>query len=258
MNTIDTTQTTTPNTSILVWDLPTRLFHWSLAICFAGAWLTSDSERQQLLHFLFGYSLFGLILFRLAWGLIGSRHARFSQFVRGPGAVMRYLRSLLGGHPEHSVGHNPAGAIAVLVLLALGLATAATGWMMASGRAGESLEEVHEVLATAMLAVVAVHILAVIVSSVLHKENLARAMVTGRKRGPAQEAIRRGFVPVAALMALALAAFWTYGIGQQRVPLGLGGGAGLEADEHARGAGAGADAEHREYEEDEEGEEDDD
>lgn len=220
--------------SIRVWDLPTRVFHWSLVICFAGAWLTSESERQALLHLLFGYSLFGLILFRLVWGVVGSRYARFSQFVRGPQAIARYLRSLWRRQPEHSVGHNPAGAVGVLLLLGLGLATAFTGWLMVSG-AGESLEDLHEGLATAMLVLVFVHIAAVVVSSWLHRENLTRAMITGRKRGEAQEGIAKNAVVTGALLLAALAAFWGYGLSQNQVPLGLAGTGGMDEESHAAG-----------------------
>lgn len=206
---------------ILVWDLPTRLFHWSLALCFAGAWLTSESERQQWLHFLFGYSLFGLIAFRLVWGLVGTRYARFAQFVRGPGAVLRYLRALWQGRPEGEVGHNPAGAVAIVLLLGLGLATAVSGWLMASGRAGESLEELHEALATAMLVLVGVHVLGVIVSSVLHRKNLVRAMVTGYQKGLPAQGIRSGAVAVGLVLAATLGGFWVYGLATQRLPFGL-------------------------------------
>ncbi len=209
---------------ILVWDLPTRIFHWSLALCFAGAWLTSESERQQLLHFLFGYSLFGLIAFRLVWGLVGTRYARFAQFVRGPGAVLHYLRALWQRRAEDGVGHNPAGAVAIVLLLALGLGTALTGWLMASGRAGDALEEVHEALATAMLVLVGVHVLGVIVSSVLHRKNLVRAMVTGYQPGLPAQGIRSGAVAVGLVLAAALGGFWAYGLATQRLPFGLGAG----------------------------------
>lgn len=209
---------------ILVWDLPTRIFHWSLALCFAGAWLTSESERQQLLHFLFGYSLFGLIAFRLVWGLVGTRYARFAQFVRGPGAVLHYLRALWQRRAEGGVGHNPAGAVAIVLLLALGLGTALTGWLMASGRAGDALEEVHEALATAMLVLVGVHVLGVIVSSVLHRKNLVRAMVTGYQPGLPAQGIRSGAVAVGLVLAAALGGFWAYGLATQRLPFGLGAG----------------------------------
>lgn len=222
---MNTTATTSAGASrILVWDLPTRLFHWSLAICFAGAWLTSDSERQQLLHLLFGYSLFGLIIFRVVWGFIGSRYARFGSFFKGPGATLRYLGSMIKRQPEHHVGHNPVGAVAVWLLLGLGLAVAITGWQMVAGSAGESLEEVHDALAIAMLVVVGVHIVGVIVSSVLHRENLPRAMVTGYKPGlHAEDGISRKSGIVALLMIVALVAFWTYGLSTQRLPFGLSG-----------------------------------
>lgn len=224
---------------ILVWDFPTRLFHWSLAACFVGAWLTSDSERQQFLHLLFGYSLFGLIAFRIVWGFVGSRHARFSGFVRGPGAVLRYLRSLARREAQHEAGHNPAGAAAIVLLLALGLGTAISGWLMASGRAGESLEEIHEALATAMLVVVIVHVLGVIVSSVLHRQNLVRAMITGYQQGLPAQGIRSGSIGVAMVLGAALCGFWAYGLGTHRLPFGLGaavdGGAAGEASHHGGG-----------------------
>ena len=101
----------TPATSrILVWDLPVRLFHWMLAISFAGAWITADSERWRDIHILLGYTAGVLVVLRLAWGLVGTRHARFASFVRGPRRVIAYLRSLVSGRPEHATGHNPAAA----------------------------------------------------------------------------------------------------------------------------------------------------
>lgn len=212
---------TTRERGVLVWDLPTRVFHWSLAVCFAGAWLTSDSERQHLLHLLFGYSLFGLVAFRLIWGLVGSRYARFSEFLRGPGATWRYVVSVAQGRPAHHVGHNPAGAVAIWLLLGLGLATAGVGIAMVTG-GGESLEEVHEALATSMLVVVGLHLLGVIAGSVLHRENLPRAMVTGRKAGlRPEDGIVRSSLLVGGLLVLGLAAFWALGLSQQRLPFGL-------------------------------------
>lgn len=172
------------NNRIFVWDFPTRIFHWSLAISFAIAFLTHDSERLRDVHVVSGYVMLGLIGFRLVWGLVGSRHARFADFVRGPAAVMRYLRSLLSDRPEHHVGHNPAGAIAVVLLLALGVATGASGWAIYNDLGGEWLEELHEGLANAMLALVGLHLVGVAVSSWLHRENLVKAMITGYKKTP--------------------------------------------------------------------------
>ena len=194
---------------ILVWDLPTRLFHWLLAATFAGAWLTADSERWIDVHAMLGYTFAGLIAFRLAWGFVGSRTARFSSFVTGPGPVKRYLLSLLTLRPEHHVGHNPAGGWAVLALLGLGIATALSGYAAFNDVGGHWLEELHEGAAGAMLALVLVHIGAVLVSSLIHRENLVRAMWTGFKRGSPAEAIRRKrWIAAGALIAM-VAGIWT-------------------------------------------------
>ena len=169
----------------LIWDLPTRIFHWALAACFAGAWLTAESERWRNVHVNLGYAFAALVAFRLAWGFVGPRHARFASFVRGPAAVARYLRSLATCAPEHHAGHNPAGGWAVLAMLGLGSATAAAGYLTFTGVGGDFLEDLHEGAAEAMLVLVGVHIAAVLVSSLLHGENLVGAMITGRKRLPA-------------------------------------------------------------------------
>jgi cytochrome b len=168
---------------ILVWDLPTRLFHWLLAGTFAGAWLTAESERWIDVHVTLGTTFAGLIAFRLLWGFVGTRHARFSSFVRGPRGVASYLKSLFTFKPEHHVGHNPAGGWAVLALLGLGIVTAVAGFLAYQDYGGHWLEELHEGAASAMLGLVLFHIAAVAVSSLLHKENLVRAMITGLKRG---------------------------------------------------------------------------
>ncbi|MCB1955707.1 MAG: cytochrome b/b6 domain-containing protein [Rhodocyclaceae bacterium] len=186
---------------VRVWDLPTRIFHWSFALSFAGAWLTAESERWINVHMMLGYTFAALIAFRLVWGVVGSRHARFASFLFSPAAVVRYLKSLLTLRPEHHVGHNPAGALAIFLLLGLGAVIALTGIPMGQEMGGEWLEELHEGAASVMLAVVAVHVAGVIVSSVLHRENLARAMVTGWKRGHADEGIR-GFRSIAGVLLL--------------------------------------------------------
>lgn len=193
---------------VLVWDAPVRVFHWLLAISFAGAFVTAESERWRLVHVSLGYTVAGLIAFRLLWGLVGTRHARFAAFVRGPAAVGRYLRSLGSGHPDSGVGHNPAGGWAILGLLGLGLATALTGWLTYQDLAGGALEEAHEVLAHAMLLLVGVHVAGVAVSSWLHRRNLVRGMVTGRQPGDASQAIARPWRAVGALLLAAVLGFW--------------------------------------------------
>jgi cytochrome b len=192
----------------LVWDAPLRVFHWLLAASFAIAWLSSESERWQLVHVSAGYTLAGLVAFRLLWGLVGTRHARFASFVRGPRAALGYLRSLLRGRPEHHTGHNPAGALAIVALLALGALTAASGWATERKIGGHALEELHEVLAGAMLALVVLHVIAVVASSLLHRENLVAAMLHGRKPVPPQQGIGRPWRGVAAVLLAGVLGFW--------------------------------------------------
>jgi cytochrome b len=193
---------------ILVWDAPVRLFHWLMVLSFAGAWLTAESERWRLLHVTLGYTMAGLVVFRLLWGLIGTRHARFATFVRGPAAARRYLRSLFGGEPEHHAGHNPAGALAIVALLVLALGVTFTGWAHFNGVFGGWTEDAHEAVANAMLALVGLHVAAVVLASRLHRENLVAAMISGHKRGAPQDAIRRAWTSVAMLMAVAVLGFW--------------------------------------------------
>lgn len=193
---------------VLVWDAPVRVFHWLLVLSFAGAWLTAESERWRMVHVTLGYTMAGLVAFRVLWGLFGTRHARFTDFVRGPAAVAAYLKSLLRGRPEHHAGHNPAGALAIVALLLLAIAVPATGWAIFNDLGGEWLEDVHEGVANAMLALVAVHVAAVAIGSWLHRENLVAAMITGRKTAPPHEAIRGAWRSVAALMLVAVLGFW--------------------------------------------------
>ena len=194
--------------SIRVWDAPTRVFHWLLVFCFAGAYLTAESERWSLVHVTLGYTLGGLIAFRLLWGMVGTRYARFSSFVQGPAAVLKYAKSMLAGAPKHFVGHNPAGAVAIVLLLVAGIAIVATGYATYNEIGGDWLSELHEASANAMLILVGVHIAGVVVASWLHKENLARAMVTGFKQGQAAQGIRRVWVSVAVLLLAAVLAYW--------------------------------------------------
>ena len=195
-------------TSIRVWDAPTRVFHWLLVFCFAGAYLTAESERWSLVHVTLGYTLGGLIAFRLLWGMVGTRYARFSSFVQGPTDVLKYAKSMVAGTPKHFVGHNPAGAVAIVLLIMAGIAIVATGYATYNDIGGEWLSELHEASANAMLILVGVHIAGVVVASWLHKENLARAMVTGFKQGQAAQGIHRVWVSVAVLLLVAVLAYW--------------------------------------------------
>ena len=199
---------------ILVWDVPTRLFHWLLVLCFVVAYLTSESERWQLWHVTAGYTFGALLVFRLLWGFVGSRYARFSQFVRGPCQVLGYLRSLFSRNPDHYIGHNPAGALAIVGLLGFGLLTVITGWA-AFNDYGDWFGELHEAIVNVLLLIIGIHIAGVLASSLLHRENLVRAMVNGHKQGAAVEAIRYPQWIVATLLLTGLIAFlWALLSGQ--------------------------------------------
>ena len=175
-------------TRVLVWDLPVRLFHWSLAVSFAGAFLTAESERLRDVHVAFGYTLLGLIAFRVLWAFVGTRYARLSSFAFGPRDVVAYVKSLLAFRPLHYVGHNPAGSWVIYLLVTLGLVTGAAGYATYADIGGKWLEEFHEGAANVMLTLVFVHIAGVLVSSLLHRENLVKAMLTGYKHLTGREA----------------------------------------------------------------------
>lgn len=194
---------------ILVWDVPTRVFHWLMVLCFAGAYLTAESDSLRAVHVTLGYTMAGLVAFRLAWGFVGSRYARFAAFVRGPRAAARYVASLVSGRPERHVGHNPAGALAIVALLTTAVLLVASGWATWQEIGGKGVEEVHEAIANIMLALVLVHVGGVLVSSWLHRENLVGAMLHGHKKGRPGEGIRhRGRTVATLLLALVLGFWW--------------------------------------------------
>ena len=193
--------------TILVWDVPTRLFHWLLVISFAGAWLSSESERLQMIHYAFGYSAAALVLFRLVWGLVGTKYARFTQFIRGPKEIIGHLGVALRGHQHESPGHNPAGGIVMLGLMMIILLIAFTGYLSVKEFLGDFMSEAHEAIASLALALVVIHIAAAVIMSLLQKENLIRAMVTGKKNGLPEQAIQFPQYFIGLLLLLA----WGYG-----------------------------------------------
>ena len=160
---------------VRVWDLPLRLFHWLLAASVTIAFLSAE-EASPIAewHMISGWVAALLIVFRLVWGFVGGEHARFSSFVR-PAAAGPHLAELLRGRARAELGHNPLGGLSVLLLLLLVTVTVATGAV------GEAAEEIHELLAYALLGFIGVHILAVLTMSALTHENLVRAMITGSK-----------------------------------------------------------------------------
>ena len=216
---------------VRVWDLPTRLFHWLLVAAIALAFLSSDEDSALTAwHQAAGWIAAVLIAFRIVWGLVGGEHARFADFLK-PARLGAHLKGLFAGKAEAELGHNPMGALAILGILALVVATVVTGVSVLQG--GE--DELHEVVAYGLLALVGVHVLAVIAMSLMSRENLVRAMVTGRKpaaRHPgARDARPAPFIafPLAALAIVASA----YGV--TRIdPKAFGPHARAEAGEHAQ------------------------
>ncbi|MBI1175417.1 MAG: cytochrome B [Sideroxydans sp.] len=168
---------------ILVWDLPTRVGHWLLASAFVVAWITGDSEELRLFHVSAGYVMAAVLSFRVFWGVAGTRYARFSSFLFSPRQLVAYLSSQVKGKPARWVGHNPAGSYAIYLLLLLGLGVVTSGWMAYNETGGDWLEEAHDILSDAMLFLVGLHVSGVVLSSMLHRENLVRSMLTGYKHG---------------------------------------------------------------------------
>jgi cytochrome b len=179
----------------LVWDLPTRLFHWVLVALVALAWASGETEgRFFLIHRLAGYGVLVAIVFRLIWGFVGNRHARFRDFVHTWRSVRDYTKGLLALRPRPTLGHNPLGGWMIVLLLITLLGVSVTGlfafeegargplahWL--SPEIAHGLAELHEGLANLLLILIGIHIVGVVVDSLLTGHNLIGSMFTGRKR----------------------------------------------------------------------------
>ena len=207
-------------TRVLIWDVPTRLFHWMLATSFAVAWVTSGSDRWLSLHSFAGYVMLGLIGFRVLWGLFGGPYARFTSFAYGPAAVLAYLRQLRSRTASRYLGHNPAGSVAIFLMLGLGLAVGTTGVFTQGGEEqqliaarlmsiskGTLVREAHDVLAWLMLALVAGHLAGIAIDAWLTKENLPLSMLTGYKEAAAGTVASGRYAAVGSGLVLLVAAF---------------------------------------------------
>ena len=186
-----------PENRVRVWDPFVRFFHWGLTIAVLTAFVTEDDLLGP--HTWAGYTVLVLIGARLVWGLVGPRHARWSDFVRGPRAILAYLGDVRRGRAARHLGHNPAGAAFVVAVLLGFTATAVTGMAVlgASEFAGplaplmqgvssgtaHDLKDVHEFIAWATLCLIPLHLLGVALASLQHRENLVRGMIDGYKRG---------------------------------------------------------------------------
>ena len=167
-----------------VWDPVVRLFHWGLVASFITAWFTARTADDW--HYVAGYVAAGLIVVRLAWGLGGTRYARFRQFLRHPGTIGGYLNDIIHGRERRYIGHNPAGGAMVLTLMLCMVVAAFSGWMMTTDTyfGVDWVENTHSLVVHGMVLLIAVHVGGVLLASVRHGENLVRAMITGTKRAP--------------------------------------------------------------------------
>jgi len=180
-------------TEVKIWDPLVRLFHWSLLSAFAMAYWTQEEDYS--LHLTAGYVVLGLVCFRIIWGIIGSRYARVADFIYRPSAVLKFLKGYVSGLSPRYAGHNPAGGYMILALLICLLVITVSGVMLdaAENRAGplsgyrlflctDLIDEVHEWSTSVCLGLISLHILGVMLSSWLCRENLVAAMITGNKK----------------------------------------------------------------------------
>lgn len=196
----------------LVWDLPLRVFHWLFALSIAASWATAEAGFEWMqAHFYLGYWTIGLVLFRIIWGFVGPRHARFANFLRGPSTLLQYLKSLGGGTQMNTAGHNPAGGLMVIVMMAMAAFQACTGlfatddiaWSgpynpaVSSSLAGK-LTSLHHANFDWMLVAIGLHLLAIAFYALVKKQNLVLPMLTGHK--PAAWVLEHEVIPGSQLL----------------------------------------------------------
>lgn len=198
---------------VLIWDLPTRLFHWLFSVGFISAAVIALAigEHSPLFpyHAIIGLTIALMIVLRVVWGIIGTRYARFGSFLFGPRVVFEYMKGTLVGGGKHHIGHNPGSAVAIFAMLALVLGLAVTGFMM--GQGNEAIKEVHEILAWATVGVVVVHVLGVAFHTISHRENITASMIHGKKRAAASDAIASA-KPIVAVLFLLITGGWAVGL----------------------------------------------
>jgi cytochrome b len=218
-----------------VWDVPVRVFHWTLVLAIVAAFVTN---RLGVAYFQYhvwcGYLVLVLILFRIVWGLVGTKHALFSNFVRGPKATVRYAAKFIRGRREHYAGHNPLGAWMIVTLLGMLGIQALLGLVAddeifntgplsgyVSHEVSLRLTSIHRIMFYWIAAAIAIHILAVLAHTFLAQENLIRAMLTGHKSAPSatsRDHIHTSRTWLAVLVTIALSAGLAWIIGNAPVP----------------------------------------
>jgi cytochrome b len=213
--------TTSPSTDTRIWDLPTRLFHWALVLLIALLYATGEFEMLDMRwHFWAGYCVLALLAFRVLWGLVGSQTSRFREFVRGPSAVIAYLKSLLTPGAAARVGHNPLGGWSVVILLLCLIVQAVTGLFSSdelevdgplvarvSTRTVKLMTRLHHWNQNVLLALIGIHVIAVLLYLLLKHENLIQPMFSGRRAFAAPPTLRfaSGWLALALLLLSAAA-----------------------------------------------------
>jgi cytochrome b len=212
----------------LVWDLPLRLFHWLLVLCTCASYATAKAGfNWTKYHFWIGYVTLGLVAFRIIWGFVGPRHARFSNFIAGPSRLVAYMRTLFKRDSPPTMGHNPLGGLVVILMLLMLGAQATTGLFLidntevwtapyypaVSGETSSAMGRFHHLNFDVLLWVISLHVLAIIYYKVFKRQSLVLPMITGRKSAqlvPAQQAIENSQLLKALVVAAlcAAAVYW--------------------------------------------------
>ena len=198
---------------ILVWDLPTRVFHWLLTLgllaCFGFAFLAEEESSTFSAHMIIGIVVGIMVALRIVWGFVGTRYARFGSFLFSPTAVVRYTKEAVAGSGQRHTGHNPGSSYAIFAMLALVGVVVATGLLMSNG--SEAFEGLHEIASYALLAVIVVHIAGVVFYTLQHRENVTLSMIDGIKEGSPKDAISSSR-PLAAWTFVVLVVLLTAGL----------------------------------------------
>lgn len=200
---------------VRVYDIPTRIFHLLFGLLFIFAFTIGNAVDDDNVvfsyHMLAGILMCFLVLFRLVWGVLGSKHARFTNFSLHPTELIRYLKGIIAGDKQQWAGHNPASSWAAIVMMFCALGLGATGYLMSVGQAGEDLEEIHELLANAFLLIVLLHITGLGLHSLRHRDSLWKSMFDGRKSGTSgMSAPVRSHALIAVLLLASTFGFSTY------------------------------------------------
>ena len=198
---------------ILIWDLPTRIFHWLLVLAFIAiaviVFVLGDDSSFFPYHALLGIVVILMVALRILWGFIGTHHARFSSFTYSLHSVVAYLKTALHGKGHLYAGHNPGSSWAIFAMIIFFFGLAVTGFLL--GRRVESVKEIHEYLAWGMLVTAVIHIAGILLHTIRNRENISASMIHGYKSAKPEEAILSS-QPLPASVFLLVVAAWTYGV----------------------------------------------